>query len=198
MKKLTENQKTLLPVVRDNAPATKKGEILKRLINGYLGGENLSKDDLDIIKIAVQLYQTKERQKKLHAKQRQQDYKERKAENKILTREKIIFGACDYWAIKNQKSLPFLSVLMAWRDGFLSDRDREFLATRYQMKKGVFTTGYNFWRVDTDKYQYMIREQYSEKRQVYCIAFVITNTATNTAERSIIITDLDHDPRTPT
>lgn len=195
MKKLTENQKRLLPQVKENAPSNRKGKVLQRLIDGYLGGENLSKDDLDIIKIAVQLYQTKERQKKLHAKQRQQDYKERKAENKLLTREKIILGACEHWVIKNQKPVPFFSFLMAWYGGFLNERDREFMATRYQMKHGSFDTGFKFWRISDGKLHYVLREQYNTTKQTYQMVYTIIDPNQQSAVRSFAVHELDHDPR---
>lgn len=191
MKALTLNQINLLPEVRDNAPKNKKGDILKRLIDGYLGGEKLERGDLDIIKIAVQLHQTNEKKKRLQAKQRQKDYKEIKAENAKKTREKIILGACDVVSLKNG-GLPFLNFLLAVWCGYVSDTDLNFMSERYKIENGKNKDGFHFLILRGDNYSFGVRDRYSN--ETYQQIYVIFDGEKNPI-RIVVLKKYDQDPR---
>lgn len=194
MRPLTQNQINLLPEVKDKAPKNKKGEILKRLIDGYLGGEKLERGDLDIIKIAVQLHQTNEKKKRLQAKQRQKDYKEIKAENAKKTREKIILGACDVVALKNG-GYPFLNFLMAWRSGYVSDTDLKFMGERYKIQHGRAKDNFKIWRISVDDIVYYLGDLFSEKDNIFKLAYYIYDEKAKKTIKSLVIKRYDHDPR---
>lgn len=193
MRALTQNQINLLPEVKNNAPKNKKGEILARLIDGYLGGEKLQKGDLDIIKIAVQLHQTNEKKKRLQAKQRQKDYKETKAENAKKTREKIILGACDVVALKNG-GYPFLNFLLAVWHGYVSDTDLKFMSERYKIDSGKNMHGFRVIALHTSEHIFgvMDRSYNDSYQQVY----KILDAETKEGIVSVRIQNYDHDPRT--
>lgn len=194
MKALTQNQINLLPEVKDKAPKNKKGEILARLIDGYLGGEKLAKGDLDIIKIAVQLHQTNEKKKRLQAKQRQKDYKEIKAENTKKTREKIILGACDVVAMKNN-GYPFLNFLLAWVNGYVSDTDLKFMGERYKIKDGKLNDNFKIWTISVDDMLYYVRDVYDEKDNTFKFVYFVHDTINKRTIKKIAIKRYDHDPR---
>lgn len=194
MKALTQNQINLLPEVKDKAPKNKKGEILARLIDGYLGGEKLAKGDLDIIKIAVQLHQTNEKKKRLQAKQRQKDYKEIKAENTKKTREKIILGACDVVAMKNN-GYPFLNFLLAWVNGYVSDTDLKFMGERYKIKDGKLNDNFKIWTISVDDMLYYVRDVYDEKDNTFKFVYFVHDTINKRTVKKIAIKRYDHDPR---
>lgn len=193
MRALTQNQINLLPQVKENAPKSKKGEILRRLIDGYLGGEKLQKGDLDIIKIAVQLYQTNEKKKRLQAKQRQKDYKETKAENAKKTREKIILGACDVVALRND-GRPFLNFLVAWANGYVSDTDLKFMGERYQMEIS-YRKGLKIWELATDEHLFSVRDWYDENNNRYKFVYIAADALTHDVIASSFLKTYDHDPR---
>lgn len=194
MRPLTQNQINLLLEVKDKAPKNKKGEILARLIDGYLGGEKLAKGDLDIIKIAVQLYQTNEKKKRLQAKQRQKDYKEIKAENAKKTREKIILGACDVVALKNG-GYPFLNFLLAWRSGYVSDTDLKFMVERYKIRHGRAKDNFKRWRISVDDIVYYLGDLFSEKDNIFKLSYYIYDEKAQKTIKSLVIKRYDHDPR---
>lgn len=194
MRPLTQNQINLLPEVKDKAPKNKKGEILKRLIDGYLGGEKLQKGDLDIIKIAVQLHQTNEKKKRLQAKQRQKDYKEIKAENAKKTREKIILGACDVVALKNG-GYPFLNFLLAFRAGYLSDTDLKFMQERYMIDSKIIDDGYKMWRVNIDDDHVYILCDTQDKDNNFNLLYHFFNRREQKILKTIFIKRYDQDPR---
>lgn len=194
MKALTQNQINLLPEVKDKAPKNKKGEILKRLIDGYLGGEKLAKGDLDIIKIAVQLHQTNEKKKRLQAKQRQKDYKEIKAENAKKTREKIILGACEVVASKNG-GYPFLNFLLAWANGYVSDTDLKFMGERYKIQHGRVKDNFKIWGITVDGVLYYVRDILDEKDNIFKFVYFIYDTTNKKTTRKLVIKRYEHDPR---
>ena len=136
MKKLTTNQIKLLPTLRENyyAKNTKKSLVLVALIDDYLAQKQQTKTELDAIKIAVQLYQAEQKQERMKQKQEHINSKQRTQENRNLTREKIILGACANHIAEENLSYPFLDFLRCWAKGFLSDRDYEFMKTRYTLK----------------------------------------------------------------
>lgn len=193
MRALTKNQINLLPKVKENAPKNKKGEILARLIDGYLGGEKLQKGDLDIIKIAVQLHQTNEKKKRLQAKQRQKDYKETKAENAKKTREKIILGACEVVALKNQ-GRPFLNFLLAVWHGYVSDTDLKFMSERYKIVNGKNGEGFRGVVLHDDIYSFYLMDRYNQN--VYERIYKVVERETNETITNAILKRYDHDPRT--
>lgn len=137
MKPLTENQKTLLPKVREKNKAknTKKSLVIVKLIDDYTSGKEQTRDELNAIKLAVQLYQVELKNEKLRKKEREIQSKEQRKENKDLTREKIILGACTSHIAKEKLNYPYLDFLRSWAKGFLSDRDLEFMKTRYELKE---------------------------------------------------------------
>lgn len=192
MRALTKNQINLLPQVKENAPKNKKGEILARLIDGYLGGEKLAKGDLDIIKIAVQLHQTNEKKKRLQAKQRQKDYKETKAENAKKTREKIILGACEVVALKND-GRPFLNFLLAVWHGYVSDTDLKFMGERYRIEKGKNREGFCGVLLQDDIHSFFLMDEYHQN--VYQRIYKIVERATNATVKKATLRRHDHDPR---
>lgn len=194
MRPLTQNQINLLPQVKETAPKNKKGEILKRLIDGYLGGEKLAKGDLDIIKIAVQLYQTNEKKKRLQAKQRQKDYKEIKAENAKKTREKIILGACEVVALKND-GYPFLNFLVAWANGYVSDNDLKFMGERYKLNLSMMKEGFKIWEISVDGVLYCVLDSLG-KDNTFGFSYYIYDIKNNQTIKRILIKRYDHDPRT--
>ncbi|OOR82062.1 hypothetical protein [Moraxella canis] len=194
MRPLTQNQINLLPEVKDKAPKNKKGEILKRLIDGYLGGEKLERGDLDIIKIAVQLHQTNEKKKRLQAKQRQKDYKEIKAENAKKTREKIILGACDVVSLKNG-GYPFLNFLLAFRSGYLSDTDLKFMQERYMIDSKINAHGYKMWRVYIDDDHAYILCDSQDKNNNFNLLYHFFSPREKKVLKTITIKRYDQDPR---
>lgn len=97
MRALTQNQINLLPKVKENVPKNKKGEILARLIDGYLGGEKLQKGDLDIIKIAVQLHQTNEKKKRLQANKGKKTIKRLKPRTPRKHKKRLYWGRVKSW-----------------------------------------------------------------------------------------------------
>lgn len=136
MKKLTANQIKLLPTLRENyyAKNTKKALVLVALIDDYLAKKEQTKTELDAIKIAVQLYQAEQKQERMKQKQEHINSKQRTQENRNLTREKIILGACSHHVADAVICYPFLDFLRCWANGFLSERDYEFMKTRYTLK----------------------------------------------------------------
>ena len=192
MRALTQNQINLLPKVKENAPKNKKGEILTRLIDGYLAGEKLAKGDLDIIKIAVQLHQTNEKKKRLQAKQRQKDYKETKSENAKKTREKIILGACEVVALKND-GRPFLNFLLAVFHGYVSDTDLKFMGERYRIENGKNREGFRGVVLQDDIHSFFLMDEYHQN--VYQRIYKIVELATNATVKKAVLRRHDHDPR---
>lgn len=193
MRALTQNQINLLPKVKENVPKNKKGEILARLIDGYLGGEKLQKGDLDIIKIAVQLHQTNEKKKRLQAKQRQKDYKEIKAENAKKTREKIILGACEVVALRND-GRPFLNFLLAILNGYVSDTDLKFMGERYRIENGKNREGFRGVVLHGDTHLFFVMDEYHQ--DVYRRIYKVVERETNETITKAILKRYDHDPRT--
>lgn len=193
MKSLTKKQIELLPTVKENAPKNKKGEVLKRLIDGYLGGEKLQKCDLDIIKIAVQLHQTHEKKKRLQAQQRQHNYKEIKAENAKKTREKIILGACDVVALKNG-GYPFLNFLLAWANGYVSDNDLQFMGERYKIIETKNRDGFRLLKLWANDNIFYVRDWYDVDGK-YKFSYGIANADGTQTITSLILKTYDCDPR---
>lgn len=137
MSKLTKKQIEILPALREYH-ANKKSEksnALVQIIDKQLAESQLSSTDSEILKIAVQIYQSNEKQKRLNNRQRQIDYAKKQAKAKELTREKIILGACSQHVSKTFKSHAFFDLLFACANNFLSERDFEFMKTRYNLKK---------------------------------------------------------------
>lgn len=158
MKPLTPNQIALIDKVKEKhiSKKTKKSQVIVQLIDDYQKGKNQTKDELQAIKLAVQLYQVELKNENLRRKERQIQTKERSKENKDLTREKIILGSCTTHLAKEQLGSPFLEFLRAWSKGFLSDRDLEFMKTRYNLKSGNLNSGEPYWLVNLGTYTYRV------------------------------------------
>lgn len=158
MKPLTENQKDLLPKVREKNKAknTKKSLVIVKLIDDYLGGKKQTRDELNAVKLAVQLYQVELKNEKLRKKEREIQSKEQKKETKDLTREKIILGACTAHIAKEQLNFPYLDFLRSWAKGFLSERDLEFMKGRLELKNDTYSNGDKYWQAIQGKFAYLI------------------------------------------
>lgn len=170
MKPLTENQKDLLPKVRERnrAKNTKKSLVIVALINDYLGGKKQTRDELNAVKLAVQLYQVELKNEKLRKKEREIQSKEQKKETKDLTREKIILGACTAHIAKQELNYPYMDFLRAWKKGFLSDRDLDFMKTRLELKQGTLQNGDTYWQVSTGDCLYrLIYQPNADRTLVY-------------------------------
>ena len=163
MKKLTPKQIELLPTIRAEYAKKRdaKSKTLVQIIDDYTAGRH-TKTDEKIIKTAVMLYQTNAKKERMEREKRSAEYEKKVAEKKAFAREKIILGAVENWAVAHTNTTPFLHLLLAWQNGFVSPRDMEFLSTRFKMTRNQNTNTYRIERAgmwytlhdDGDTWQY--------------------------------------------
>lgn len=158
MKKLTANQIKLLPTLREiyHAKNTKKALVLVALIDDYLAKKEQTKTELDAIKIAVQLYQAEQKQERMKQKQQHINSKQRTQENRDLTREKIILGACANHIAEENLNYPFLDFLRCWAKGFLSDRDLSFMKERYDLNEKTIKGNIKTYNLRSGDFAYQV------------------------------------------
>lgn len=170
MKKLTQNQIALLPTLRAEYAKKRdaKSQTLVKIIDDFTAGRH-TKTDEKIIKTAVMLYQTNQKKERMEREKRSAEYEKKSAEKKAFAREKIILGAIENWACAHTNTTPFLHLLMAWQTGFISQRDIDFLSTRFKM-----THSQNEYRIARAGMWYALRDdgdtwQYNNAHGVACV-----------------------------
>lgn len=170
MKKLTQNQIALLPTLRADFAKKRdaKSQTLVKIIDDFTAGRH-TKTDEKIIKTAVMLYQTNAKKERMEREKRSAEYEKKVAEKKAFAREKIILGAVENWAVAHTNTTPFLHLLMAWQNGFISPRDIEFLSTRFKMTR----VDKNEYRIERAGMWYTLRDdgdtwQYTNAHGVAC------------------------------
>lgn len=170
MKKLTPKQIELLPTLRAEFAKKRdaKSQTLVKIIDDFTAGRH-TKTDEKIIKTAVMLYQTNQKKERMEREKRSAEYEKNVAEKKAFAREKIILGAVENWAVAHTNTTPFLHLLLGWQSGFISQRDIDFLSTRFRM-----TRSQNEYRIERAGMWYTLRDnndtwQYNNSHGVACI-----------------------------
>lgn len=197
MKKLTDNQIKLLPTLRDiyHAKNTKKSLVLVALIDDYLAKKEQTKTELDAIKIAVQLYQAEQKQERMKQRQQHINSKQRSQENRNLTREKIILGACEMVALKND-GRPFFNFLLALWHGYVSDTDLKFMSERYKISNAKSIDGFKMLRMWTNDNMFYLCDWQANRDGKFKFSYGIKNADGTQSINSFVLKTYDHDPRT--
>lgn len=170
MKKLTPKQIELLPTLRAEFAKKRdaKSQTLVKIIDDYTAGRH-TKTDEKIIKTAVMLHQANAKKERIEKEKRSAEYEKKSADKKAFAREKIILGAIENWACAHTNTTPFLHLLLSWQNGFISQRDIDFLSTRFKL-----TRSQNEYRVERAGMWYTLRDdgdtwQYNNSHGVACI-----------------------------